>query len=360
MLIIGAGVSGLAAAADARRYRVFDGGVGAGRTRRFKTGGDAGAQFFTKFDTYVSRTVRRLGLRDTVRVYPLNRFTCQHANKEKKELTDVFSKLDEKRLATIAEAYSGEPFSNFLNEHHLDIKTTSTLCRAITFSEPEELDALYGAIATASAFQKVYTFNGGIATLASAMTAALTAQITAANIASIDLEEKQVCLESGAREKYDRLILATNAKSAASLIPKERVAVLLRKVRYKQAVAVKVSGISGNEYGRIQESFVLLGPKTNQTQSHTAVFYGKNIIKKPTKNLAKELEEIFGEPIQITERIDWPLALPTYGPETGKLQAKIKENLPEELALAGDYLSMPSLDGAIETGETAIRQANLI
>lgn len=404
LCVIGAGLSGLASAYYLRDYAkanmVESANITGGRINTVRPGKyfvDVGAQFFSKEDLEIYPLVTQLKLNKKLKELNLSGFSVFNKNelfklsesisqprKETHELVkmySLFNDLPEETFLDPPEELLKQDFETFYKKNvgKENLWLIEALTRAITFSKPKELSAMYGLITCASFFSKCYGLNGGLSEIIKKLIQNAKSKITKnSKITAIEFEnqcvkEIHISNKNGKKklkiDKKDKLISSVPASNLAKIVSDAELKRLLERIEYhnctvallktkKKLIRDEAGILFPEKEGKISAVF-------EETKKFSSVTGKGLLLAFMPKALNKEnAEEVMIDSLEkilpdIRENIEskqvfiWDNGLPVHNYGLVKVQRKLEELEYENFYLTGDYLGLPSLDACVESAKKA-------
>ncbi|HMA83266.1 MAG TPA: FAD-dependent oxidoreductase [Candidatus Thermoplasmatota archaeon] len=357
---------------------------------------EVGAQFFCREDYNVYNLIKELKLGNELVKINLDNFTILHNNQmlklkhgnsnsfseiENKELIkfisflkqntiDIFNKPDQKIISmNFEEWYRKEIGSNtdwFIN----------ALVRAITFTNPFNLSALYGLLVCSTFFEDCFSLRGGLENLNKKLLSISKPKIlTKHEVKKIKIRNNQVesLIVNGKAiqvDKKDFVISTVPSKILSKLLPESNLSDYLRKIEYgkcgvtvlktKKNLLNHGSGILSTKSKGIsiiidESAYTGMNFKKGYITILTPYINPKDDIFDISLKEAKDIMPELENNIEEKRFYKWEYGLPIGSPKIFELQRKILENDIENLLICGDYIGMPSLDACIESSKMAAK-----
>ena len=390
--IVGGGFSGLSAAyyltgnCD-RRVSVLEADhLFGGRVMTIGVDGlsvDIGAQFLTKEDREVFRVLVALDLEKNLRkinmqfsfhdgckFFPLSAsgLIKNSGLKEKLEFTKLFAKIKVHRdildflpADDIGSEYTTKTFSEWYEEN-IGVRLLwlfDSMFRSIGFVDSGRVSALYGLLIVRALFEQCFSFDGGLSMLTESLVK--TMQGTDFRVGCrVDR------LDPG---EFDKYIVSVPFPEAKKMVGDLKgleieyssctyVLLQLNKRLWKRDWAIFPSvdlplsfvtdeslkfGFNGKEWENSVLGVII--PKRMDKGDEKAIKY---VLDNLNRMLPVSEEDIVQHQI-----FSWEYALPVCSPEFHRSLHDIRRRSLDNIFLCGDYMSLPSLDGAVHSGRLA-------
>jgi len=389
--IIGSGISGLSAAYylsktyNLKSINIFEKGKELGG--RIKTVNvsdcyiDIGAQFLTKQDRDAFKLIERAGIERNLKKINMN-FSFHDGEKllslsminliknisikEKLEITKLFAKikkisktLDYLPADNVNSEYTTETFESWYQENIGErmLWLYDSLLRSISFVTSERVSALYGLIIIRALFEQCYSFNTGLSELINSMLN---------EMKDFDVH-RETTVEKLDLTEFDKVVLSIPFPEARRLVRELNVV----NIRYSTCNYLILSlnkRLWVKDWAIFTPRDFLISFITDETLKFSEKSKDNSILgiiipeilesnqERLLGFVINKLNDLFSisEEDIIDYRIyKWEYALPVCSPEFHQNLRKIKEISLDNVYLCGDYMSLPSLDGAIESGRLA-------
>ena len=389
--IVGGGMAGLSAAHyiswdhKSKDIHIFEKEQElGGRVRTVNTGGyyiDTGAQFLTKEDKEAYKLLRTVGLTKSLRKINMNfsyydgeQFLSLSVGKllkntklsEKAEIVKLFATIKKIRVIldslpadAIDSEYTATTFEAWYQENigGKMLWLYDSLLRSIGFVTSEKISALYGLIIIRALFEQCYSFGTGLSELTRPLINTMQGLIV----------HKGKTVETLDSLESDRLVLA---------VPFPEAKKLLDELHHITIAYSNCTYLILNLHKRLwKKDWGIFTPKefpisfiTDETLKFTENSKDNTILgvivpenaesdeERLLNFVINELSSLFPlsyRDIKSYRICKWKYALPVCSPEFHQNLRKIKELCLDNVYLCGDYMSLPSLDGAIESGRLA-------
>ncbi len=389
--IIGGGISGLSAAyyisrnKNLRNIHIFEKEKElGGRVRTVNMGGcyiDTGAQFLTKEDNEAYKLLRNVGIEKTLRKINMN-FSLYDGEKllslsiinllknmsfkEELETAKLFAKikkikgiLDSLPADAVDSEYTAKTFETWYLENigEMMLWLYDSLLRSIGFVTSEKISALYGLIIIRALFEQCYSFNKGLTEL----TGSILNTMHDLNI------RKGTIVETLDLIDFDRIVLSVPFPEAKKMLDELHyidieysnctyLILNLNKRLWKKDWGIftpkdfPISFITDetlkfSEKSRDNTILGVIMPENSEFNEERLLNF--------VINRLSDLFSISNEEIISYRIYNWKYALPVCSPDFHQNLQKINEIFLDKVYLCGDYMSLPSLDGAIESGRLA-------
>ena len=423
-VVVGGGISGLVSAYELakRGYKVTilekENKLG-GRLYPFVKGefrADAGAQVIGEDFAYTLKLIKDLGCKKdlvklkepTATLYSKKGFFSLDKIRDidKAKLLQLIKRVnrigEEKRLAFTNIENEGlynfsiadwvlENFDRDILEYFVQPSIT-----ALTLTEPEKLSALYGLTLLYSDLKNSYTLKNGLSSVISSISQKLknfgVLINTNCEVVKIQRENKKFVVEYKHNNETkmietSNVICSTPAFATIKILPQlsSSTKLALSKVRYSSGLqillalnervwnntwAILVPRKELKDFAMISESTVASPTFAPKGKGLMEVFvYGKtaNRLSKLSKSetikfILDKLDLLFpkiSKKLTWYEVIRWDYAIPIYSPDFSKIRQEFKTSI-DNLALAGDYLYLPSIEAAVYSGIEAAKQIEVM
>jgi protoporphyrinogen oxidase len=389
--IIGGGISSLSAAyyisrnQNLRDIHIFEKEKElGGRVKTVNIGGcyiDTGAQFLTKEDREAFQLIRNTGIEKNLKKINMS-FSFHDGEKllslstinlikntsikEKLEIAKLFAKI--KKIGEILESlpaddinseYTTKTFEAWYLENMGErmLWLYNSLFRSIGFVTSEKISALYGLVIIRALFEQCYSFNKGLTELIDSMLKGMK-----------DLNiHKGTIVEILDSTEFDKIVLSVPFSEAKKLVRELNVGDMeyynctylilsLNKRLWTKDWGIftpkdfPISFITDEtlKFGERSMDNTILGvivPESSESNQERLLSF---VINKLSDFFSISEEEVIDYRIY-----NWEYALPVCSPQFHQNLRKIKEISLNNVYLCGDYMSLPSLDGAIESGRLA-------
>ncbi|MBN1941480.1 MAG: FAD-dependent oxidoreductase [Candidatus Diapherotrites archaeon] len=367
-----------------------------------------GAQFFSELDKYLLDLIKEVGLSEQVKKIPMknfeifdgNRFICL-ANEDtldldKKSKAEIL-KLHQSLSSISADIFDHPPkdlkdisFSKWYGKKigNRTLPLINPIIRAISFNDASKQSAIYGIAVLEIFFNKCFDFAGGFTTLANLLKGQTSIR-TNTNIEEIRVTKGQVSSIKISHDKKKEIIKIKPTELVVSSMPAPELAKVLKgspelvkklkKIKYGGCahVAVKTKKrVLGKKLGVLFTDKKLIASavfennlkfdgedsKLEKGLLSILIPYKKRIDQKNIDTAFKKMSKLFPlkENYISHETRYWDHGLPMCSKELFKTQEKIKRNVSKikNFGICGDFMALPSIDAAIETGrEIAARQS---
>lgn len=389
--IIGGGISSLSAAyyisrnQNLRDIHIFEkekelgGRVKTVNIGRFYI--DTGAQFLTKEDREAFKLIRNIGIERNLKKINMS-FSFHDGEKplslsimslikntnikEKIEITKLFYNI--KKIGNILDLlpaddvdseYTTKTFEAWYEENVGEkmLWLYDSLFRSIGFVTSEKISVLYGLIIIRALFEQCYSFNKGLTELINSL---LT------GFKDFTLHEG-IVVENLDLTEFDQIVLSVPFPEAKKLVRELNVADIKYAsctyliLRLNKRLWTKDWGIftpkdfpisfitdETLKFSEKSRDNTILGVIIPESLESTQERLLNSVINKLSDFFSISEEEIIDYRIY-----NWEYALPVCSPEFHQNLLKINEISLDNVYLCGDYMSLPSLDGAIESGKVA-------
>lgn len=266
-------------------------------------------------------------------------------------------------------------------------KLINTILRAICFADSTKLSALYGLTTLYIYLEDCFFLPQGmdiiIRTIVNKIESSGIDIYLDSNINKIFVRNNKVeniSIQEDEEKKQivvDNLISAIPAPDLIKLLPDTKLSRLLAKIDYNPCIFVLISlkkdlwdgtwGVIFDEDESpislvIQHSNKHIKFRKNKGIIGVLLPNDSNLLRKSDSDLydlvLSSISQYFklkGSDVLEYKVYRWEFGLPICSPEFHKLQEKIMENSIEGLFLCGDYIGLPSQDGATESAEAAAK-----
>ena len=368
-----------------------------GRVRTIKWGHhyiDVGAQFLTKEDKEAFRLLRDLNLMERLKKMNMDFYfhdgeklfsssligLFRNTNiKEKKEVIKLFIKLRKTKKEfnlvppdDISSEYTSKTFREWYTENVGSqlLRLYDPLLRAMCFTDSSEVSALYGLSIVSALSDQCYSFPNGLSEI----------------IENLRQETKNVNLETN--RLVDRIELSKSDINVNGIkfsdviltIPFSEVKKIMNgfdKVNIDYYSCTYIILSLNKRY--LNNGYAIFPPKespisfiSDETLKYNKTKDSRSVLgviipdknerrirddKKLINIVIQELNRLIGlseEDILEYKMYKWDYALPLCSPEFHKSLNKLKTLQLNNIHLCGDYMSLPSLDGAIESARLCV------
>lgn len=389
--IIGGGISGLSATyyisrnQNLRNIHIFEKEKElGGRVKTVNIGGcyiDTGAQFLTKEDREAFKLIRNVGIEKNLKKINMS-FSFHDGEKllslsiinlikntsikEKLEIVKLFAKikkiggiLDSLPADNVDSDYTLKTFEAWYLENIGErmLWLYNSLLRSIGFVTSEKISALYGLIIIRALFEQCYSFNKGLTEFVGSMLNGM----KELNI------HKGAIVENLDSTEFDKIVLSVPFPEAKKLVSELNVVDIeycnctyltlsLNKRLWSKDWGIftpkdfPISFITDetlkfSEKSRVNTILGVIVPESSEVNQERLLSF---VINRLSDFFSISDEEIINYRIY-----NWEYALPVCSPDFHQNLRKINEISFDNVYLCGDYMSLPSLDGAIESGRLA-------
>lgn len=376
--VVGGGISGLTSAYLLNKIDynpiVFESNLVGGRIKTVnykKYVIDVGAQFITDFDTHAFNLCDDLGLRD--KILNINTSFLYHSkdrlisfNKNNfPEIKPILSKLDE--IAPVLEKiqpwdldsdFTKLTFEQWCRKNMDDdiIDIVDSIIRPISFMDSRTSSAYYGWIVLSAMFNRCYSFKDGMEVITSISS---NLNILKKEISDIRYNKKFVFING---IKFDKAIVSIPITKVANMIPE-----LKSNIRYSCCSFFLFDipkNLWSHSWGVLLPHNSRLCFLTDETQRFHKFTKDRTLLgvilpsmKYSVDEIVQELEKIFSlneSELSLIGSYYWEEALPICSPVFHRELNRLKQISLPNIEFCGDYMDLPSLDGAIRSAYTAV------
>jgi protoporphyrinogen oxidase len=409
--ILGAGIAGLSSAYFSKNSQniILEKSERLGgriRSLDFGTGFvETGAQFFSEEDVNVIPLIKQLNLETKMNPMKLNEFSVFRNGQFvqiKNKKTNQISKKEQDAIIKFCTSLNQVEPSYFFERPPQEYVETSFeewykknigedafwlmegMTKAITFCKPKEISAVFGLFACSVFFSKCYTLKGGLYSLCNRMIETskpdLRLKTEVKNVlfdnetaTTIELNQNNVDREI-ALEKNDSIISAMTADELRKVVSNTRIAHTLDEVDYHGCTFMIIKTkerLLGNDAGMLFPegehgvSIIVNEPYYFNFPSKGGIIGILTTYKnKKEKNLdealsfAGQLIPKLDKQIESKQIIKWDFGMPVYNGKLVQAQQKLSKTDFKNFAICGDFMHLPSLDGAIQSAKEAIKRLN--
>lgn len=348
---------------------------------------DVGAQFLTECDKEAFRLLDGFGIKKDLvklnmsfsifngeKILPLSLtgLVKSTTNKEKLELMKLFASIKKRKREfsqinphDVSSEYTQKTFREWYYDNIGEqiLWFYDSLIRSICFVDSSKVSALYGLTIVDALLEQCYSYKNGLSIIIKELTSHIKDINTQTSTKVNNIERSPSGEFYINNKKFSRVILSVPYPEAKKIYPELGASIEYSSCYYvilefKKRIWNKewalflpkespISFISEEtlKYERTSSNVGVMGfilPTEKKMEEKTI-----------TKIILKELNKLFEIPedsVNVVRIFYWPYALPVCSPNFHKklnLMQKIDYN---GLYLCGDYMSLPSLDGAIESG----------
>ncbi|QQR92502.1 MAG: FAD-dependent oxidoreductase [Candidatus Iainarchaeum archaeon] len=368
-----------------------------GRIKSVKLGRDifeAGAQFFTEKDRNVESFLKKLKLDNKINeVYLSNlnisrdnsiislKKNCLQQDFDTHEISILYSYINHiddyltnssaKNLMSMSLKKWYNTFVGRNDEWFID-----ALVRSLTFSNIEKLSAYYGLIVISTFFSHTYNLKNGLIAAVDAAFAASSAKISYnANIESIAIDNNISKVVVNGKEiqidDNDYFVSGLPANILCKLVDDNKLKKALNKIEYANAQVFFIE----TKKKLLKDAYGIMFPSgtspisiiVEETKGLTAkngngqlvvIFDGKtNVSSNEALEITSNILPVKNQ-INSVNHYNWDGALPICTPELFEIQNRISKYNYKNFSIAGDFMGLPSLDAAIESGHNAANNYN--
>jgi len=352
---------------------------------------DLGAQFLTPFDKQAMTLMECLDLKskliplnmsfgifDKDKVFPssISSLLKYTSGRDKIELAKLIPKIKSNRSEFIKippedtqSEYTSQSFKDWYTENVGErmLWLFDSIIRSISFVDSSRLSALYGLTIVDALMAECYSFKDGLSKIIEEIIQQTNLNIkTSTKVEKIE-DSGNGFLVNG--ERYDKVVSSVPLPELKKIFP-----IIQFDVEYSSCHYVVV----GFKKRLLDKDWMLFMPsespisfvseetlKFSKTKSNKGVMSfiipSKNELndQEILKIILDELGKIFDvaeEDIIEFKNFFWEYALPVCSPEFHRTLNMLKKTDYGDLILCGDYMSLPSLDGAIESGRLAAKK----
>ena len=342
---------------------------------------DIGAQFLTKEDGEAFKLMGSLGLKDALKKIN-TRFSFHDGEKsisfsmihllkttdvnEKLEIIKLFAKikkireiLDSLPADNVDSEYTTKTFEVWYLENIGErmLWLYDSMFRSIGFVDSRRISVLYGLVIVRALFEQCYSFEKGISQLVNSVVN---------NIQGLKIHKESVVCDLNSTE-FDNFILSIPFPEAKKMVNELN----NFDIEYSSCTYLILSlnkRLWAKDWGIFTPKDFPISFITDETlkfseKSEDSSVLGVIVPKILESNQERLLGFVINKlsdffPISEEDIIDyriynWEYALPICSPEFHQNLRKINEISLDNVYLCGDYMSLPSLDGAIESGRLA-------
>ncbi|MFH0955473.1 MAG: FAD-dependent oxidoreductase [Candidatus Micrarchaeota archaeon] len=410
--ILGAGIAGLSSAYFSNTQQNIilerlDRYGGRIRSLDFDTGFvETGAQFFSEEDVNVIPLIKQLNLENKLNRMKLNEFSVFHNGKFaqiKNKKTDQISEREQNAITKFCASLSQLEPSYFFDAPPKELIETDFekwykqnigedafwlidgMAKAITFCKPKEISAIFGLFACSVFFSKCYTLKGGLQTLCTQMLEMSKPDLQlGTEVKKIFFDnEKATAIQLNQNgndkeieiKKNDSLISAITADELGKIASDNKISAALKGIDYHGCTFVIIktkNKLLGNGAGMLFPdgehgvSIIVNEPYYFNFPTKGGIIGILTTYKnKKEKNLeeaisfAEQIVPNLSKQIENKQIVEWDFGMPVYNEKLVRAQQKLSKTNYKNFAICGDFMHLPSLDGAIQSAKEAIKQINL-
>ncbi len=360
---------------------------------------ELGAQFFSDEDPHIYSLVKQLKITDKLSPVSLNDFfvlkedgSFAHLTNEnyngidsnaKKELAKFFDTISNFDMSVLNNPPKELIDENFEKWYKSNIGENSYwlvygMVRAITFSVPTEISAIYGLIVCSTFFGKCFTFKGGLISLINKLeksqnsTISLNSEVSHCefvdnNIKFIDYYKSGKDLRLNT--KNSKVISALPANVAQSIFDcvdlKRKFSLVdyhgcyVKVYKFENRVLDYNAGVLISD-PKIPVSVVINEPNYSNFSSKNGIIAILMPYKVDTKNstkLSKKADDVLSflggsnnKGLISSSEFFWDQGLPIFNKNLFNLQKELKKfTVNSNFKISGDFMGLPSLDASVES-----------